>query len=99
MDERGIRHFGQRSASLAWEEIEEVKNHFILPQDFITIKLKEQGANKQKAVHLYVRHFAANADVLVNFIRDMAKSPVDQRKSMMHNLDWLGVKSVSVEQP
>ncbi|MBP9194995.1 MAG: hypothetical protein KBF57_09935 [Saprospiraceae bacterium] len=96
IDEKGLSQTGFRAVNMLWDDIEEVKNHFILSQDFISIKTKGSGDQKGKWVNIYVMPYAANADVLVNFMRDMAKTPADQRKYMMHNLDWLGVKTISV---
>lgn len=88
LDEKGISQTGNRPFACTWEEIEEVKPHFIMPQEFISLMVKTKRDQKSKWVHLHVRHYSAGADVLVNFMRDMIKEPADQRKYMMHNLDW-----------
>ena len=89
LDESGLYQTGIKPHYLSWDEIAEVKNHFILSQDFISIRLKARAEKNNRWVHIYVRPYSAGADVLVNFMQDMAKLPADQRKGMMHNLDWV----------
>ena len=89
IDEKGINQTGVRPVSVSWDEIQEVKNYRILPQDFIAIRMKKEENNKSRWVYIYVRPYSAGADVLVNFMRDMANLPADQRPAMMHNLDWV----------
>ena len=50
IDEKGLSQTGFRAVNMLWDDIEEVKNHFILSQDFISIKTRRP--KRQMGQHL-----------------------------------------------